>query len=116
MGTVEEPAGGDVLGVIRRVVLEEADRLGVRVERIILFGSRARGDHREDSDYDILVVVKGEIGRSLRRELARHIRARILKELSAPADVIVAAEAKWRKYQDELGHLYYEVKREGVPA
>jgi len=27
-------------------------------ERIILFGSRARGDHRPDSDIDLLVVMK----------------------------------------------------------
>jgi uncharacterized protein len=26
-------------------------------EQIILFGSRARGDHRIDSDYDVLIVV-----------------------------------------------------------
>jgi predicted nucleotidyltransferase len=25
-------------------------------ERVILFGSRARGDHLQDSDYDIIVV------------------------------------------------------------
>ena len=33
---------------------------GVRagIERIVLFGSRARGDHRPDSDYDLLVVVE----------------------------------------------------------
>ena len=49
---------GSVLGLIRRVVLEEAGRLGIGVERIILFGSRARGDYREGSDYDILNVVR----------------------------------------------------------
>lgn len=27
------------------------------IERLVLFGSRARGDHRPDSDYDLLVVV-----------------------------------------------------------
>jgi predicted nucleotidyltransferase len=27
-------------------------------EKIILFGSRARGDHKEDSDYDILIIMK----------------------------------------------------------
>ena len=27
------------------------------IDRLVLFGSRARGDHRPDSDYDLLVVV-----------------------------------------------------------
>lgn len=28
-----------------------------QIERIVLFGSRARGTHRPDSDYDLLLVV-----------------------------------------------------------
>ncbi len=32
-------------------------RLGDRLRKIILFGSRARGDHEPDSDYDLLVVL-----------------------------------------------------------
>ena len=30
---------------------------GDRIERVVLFGSRARGDAREDSDYDIAVFL-----------------------------------------------------------
>src|SRR5262245_14307136 len=43
------------------ILAEFLDRIaGVRagIERIVLFGSRARGDHRPDSDYDLLVVVE----------------------------------------------------------
>ncbi len=28
-------------------------------DKIILFGSRARGDHKKESDYDICVIKKG---------------------------------------------------------
>ncbi|RBP03770.1 nucleotidyltransferase-like protein [Roseiarcus fermentans] len=31
---------------------------GARLERVVLFGSRARGDERPDSDYDIAVFLK----------------------------------------------------------
>ena len=30
---------------------------GDRLERVVLYGSRARGDHRPDSDYDIAVFI-----------------------------------------------------------
>jgi predicted nucleotidyltransferase len=33
------------------------ERLGPRVLKVVLFGSRARGEGREDSDYDVVVVV-----------------------------------------------------------
>ena len=31
---------------------------GDRIERVVLFGSRARGDAHEDSDYDVAVLSK----------------------------------------------------------
>ncbi len=34
-------------------------RFGGRVERLALFGSRARGEANEDSDVDVLVVIEG---------------------------------------------------------
>lgn len=43
--------------VVQEFAAELRQRLGPRVRRILLFGSRARGDSREGSDYDMLVVV-----------------------------------------------------------
>ncbi|MGO8801135.1 MAG: nucleotidyltransferase domain-containing protein [Roseiarcus sp.] len=39
-----------------RAALDEA--YGERIERVVLFGSRARGDARPDSDYDVAVFLK----------------------------------------------------------
>ncbi len=43
------------------IVQEFAERvrraLGSHLKELVLFGSRARGDARPDSDYDVLVVV-----------------------------------------------------------
>ena len=37
--------------------LEKINPLRKHITRVILFGSRARGEHRMDSDYDLLIVV-----------------------------------------------------------
>jgi predicted nucleotidyltransferase len=37
--------------------IERIEPVRSAIERIVLFGSRARRDHRPDSDYDVLVVV-----------------------------------------------------------
>jgi excisionase family DNA binding protein len=58
--------------------------------RIILFGSRARGDARPDSDYDVLVVLDS-IGH--RREERIRIR-RAFEDLPVAADVLVASTAE----------------------
>lgn len=54
--------------------------------RIVLFGSRARGDAREDSDYDLLVVVDAVANRRAMRFAIR----RSFEDLPVAADVVVA--------------------------
>jgi uncharacterized protein len=45
--------------VLARLKAELAALYGPRLKQVLLYGSRARGDHREDSDYDVLVVLEG---------------------------------------------------------
>jgi excisionase family DNA binding protein len=54
--------------------------------RIVLFGSRAKREAREDSDYDLLVVVDAATNR---REMRIAIR-RSFADLAVAADVVVA--------------------------
>jgi uncharacterized protein len=60
----------------------------LKPSQIILFGSRARGDHRVDSDYDILVIT--EIGEP--HELAR-IASRVLRGRSFALDLLALPKA-----------------------
>ena len=39
---------------------------GDRLERVVLFGSRARGDARVNSDYDVAVFLKSRAGQVAR--------------------------------------------------
>ena len=60
--------------------------------QIILFGSRARGDHREDSDVDLLVVLDElEDYSALRREIERALdctKTRRDVKLATPTEVV----------------------------
>jgi predicted nucleotidyltransferase len=51
----EKPPNDPVLTRFRSAV---AEIYGERVERVVLFGSRARGDAKPDSDYDVAVFLK----------------------------------------------------------
>ncbi len=104
----------EVLEAIRRVVLEEAGKLGVRVEKIILFGSRARGEAREDSDYDILIVVEGSIDWRVRRRLSLGVRRRLYRILRSPLDILVYTSGEFRE-RSRIGVAFEGVvAREGI--
>jgi predicted nucleotidyltransferase len=55
------------------------------VERIILFGSRARGDARPDSDWDFLVVIPSTTRRAARGVAVR----RVARVKGVPMDFLV---------------------------
>ena len=44
--------------ILKRFRAALAELYGDRLERVVLFGSRARGDAREDSDYDVAVFIR----------------------------------------------------------
>src|SRR5437016_12982611 len=44
--------------ILKRFRAELDALYGDRIERVVLFGSRARGDARDDSDYDVAVFLR----------------------------------------------------------
>ena len=45
--------------VLKRFIAELKGIYRGRIERVVLFGSRARGDAQPDSDYDVVVFLRG---------------------------------------------------------
>jgi predicted nucleotidyltransferase len=89
-----------------------ADLYGERIERVVLYGSRARGDARPDSDYDVAVFLKG-LSSSRWGEVRRiaDIELAILDEMGAIVHAVPYAAGSWR---DPSSPLMYEIRREGV--
>ena len=83
---------------------------GDRVERVVLFGSRARGDHRPDSDYDVAVFLKRfrSFGREI--ESMASIETEILSDTGSLIGALPMPEGSY----DERTGLTQEMRREGT--
>jgi predicted nucleotidyltransferase len=80
-------------------------------ERIILFGSYARGDNTENSDIDILIIIKNLENE---RKITGTLYKELLKEnISVPIDFIAIDYDKYNKLKDETGYIYKTIEQEG---
>lgn len=79
-------------------------------ERVIVFGSVARGEDREGSDLDLLVLFD-EVTAGDRRRLMGRIRSAIGAPI--PIDVLVASVQQFEARKDTNGSPYYWPAREG---
>lgn len=93
--------------MVARIVREVAP------EAIILFGSRARGDARVDSDVDLLVVETEPFSpqRSRRKEAARLYMA--LRKLEVAKDILLYSRAEFDHWKHSLNHVVGRAHREG---
>ena len=89
----------DLLDRVTRRIVDAA-----RPERVILFGSSARGDGGEDSDVDLLVVLK-HVG-SRHAEIVKLYEA--LGDLRVPADILVYSEQEIEEWGHLAGSTMYE--------
>lgn len=78
-------------------------------DRIILFGSRARGDHSEQSDFDLCVL---KAGVSHRRNLAKQIY-RLLYDSGAAVDVIVETPERFEQLRGNQFLVYKNIAEHG---
>lgn len=98
--------------IAERLLTEIVNRIVAVAEptRIILFGSRARGDAGADSDIDLLVVVEET---ESRRELAVRV-LEALRDLRVDVDVVVATERIMKRYGKISGVIYEVAGSEGT--
>ena len=96
---------------VQDVLAEIARRIAARFnpDKVILFGSHARGTAGEDSDADLLVVMR--VSGSKRAQAVQIDLA--LEGIPIPTDVIVVTPEEVEKYRDCPGTIIQEALREG---
>lgn len=91
-----------------RAALDEI--YGGRLERVVLYGSRARGDAREDSDYDVAVFLRDMADRWQELDRLADLSAEIL---DATGEFVHAIPYRAGSYEDRTS-LMREIRYEGV--
>jgi len=87
--------------------------LGPHGFKMVLFGSRARGDHSQESDVDVAILV---------RRLTREMKHRILDKVAEieldyllPISVLVLSEDEFDHLKERERRIAIDIEREGIP-
>ncbi len=96
---------------VQSAIDEIVDRSSARFspERIIVFGSHARGDAREGSDLDLMVLFREVVDP---RERAAELYV-ALTDCELPKDIVVSTAARFERYKNVVNTVYWPAAREG---
>ncbi len=86
------------------------EQFGARLKHVILFGSRARGDHAPDSDYDCLVILD-EVSSEV-EDIIDEIAGEFLYQRDVVLSLFPMSEARYN--QRRYSPLLMNVRKEGV--
>jgi predicted nucleotidyltransferase len=97
----EDPGLEDLVGKI----VQRADPV-----EVWLFGSRARGDHHNDSDYDLLILVDDWWP----DEKVNLVEAfRLVEDRTVPVDAVMLRRGRFEERKKLIGTLSHEIACEG---
>jgi len=106
------PLDRDLL-TAKAVIAEEVARAGLVLRQVLLFGSRARGEARPDSDWDFLIIVDRKLERPLRLSLETRIGVRLVLA-RMPADVLILSEEEFESQKGDTGYIAYYAAKENM--
>lgn len=112
MGTIKSVEGKRQEGILSEAAVRAV--VGPIVEhfspeRVILFGSHARGEGSHESDLDLLVLFSElEDPRGRAAEIYR-----LLSGTRVPKDILVSTTARFERYKNVPNTIYWPAAREG---
>jgi uncharacterized protein len=101
----------DLHPAVQRFVDAARAQFGGRLDRIVLYGSRARGDHRLDSDYDIAIFVHDLVNAYTEYAPLAGIAGWILVDDDVEINARLYAAETWRT---GAAPFHREIRRDGI--
>ena len=99
---------------VKQIVLDTLSKLDVKVLKILLFGSRARNEFNQDSDWDLLIILKQNISREDKIEISFQIGMALAKK-DITSDIIIRSRAEVKKFMKRVNSVTKTAIKEGVP-
>lgn len=96
-----------------KIIKEELEKRKIKIIKILLFGSRVRGDFKLDSDWDFYVIVEQNLTRDEKWEIILEIKRRLAK-LKIPNDIFINSQTEVNQRKNDVGCLTYYVLKEGI--
>jgi uncharacterized protein len=93
--------------------LDILSKLDVKVLKILLFGSRARNDFQEDSDWDLHIILKNQATRDEKNDISYQIRRSLAKK-HIPCDIIIRSESELESFKMHVNSVTKTALEEGV--
>jgi len=104
---------GELALVLQQLRAGLEAQYGDRLDRVLLYGSRARGDAGPESDVDVLVVLRGEVDTVVEIARTEHLVA----DLSLEHDLVLSCVfLSLEEYYDEADLFLRHVRRDAVPV
>ncbi len=100
--------------VLKKVTSAAKQLYGDRLDRIILYGSYARGDNTEESDIDIMIILDCD---EKEIKMLRDPTAEMASDISLEQEVFLSVSLRDKKhFENDLSYLpfYQNIKREGI--
>ena len=100
----------------RAVAVARAVYEAVRPESVILFGSRARGDYREDSDIDLMVICKEYMSNDayVKAQDAGRQAMRNIYGAYHGVDILPMDKSEYLRCRGGINHVAAQAAQEGV--
>ncbi len=105
-----------ILNSAKLIINEEVEKAGYKTEAVYLFGSRARGDYKEDSDWDFYVVVNKNMERDIKIKVSGDIRRGMRNKLKISADILIQPLNIVNERKNKSGYVTYFALKEGLPV